>query len=96
MTRTEQLLHDGAEHHWPGSGDDLVIVYRAANDREQRLYFAATISALLRNQDQRSKCLESLARRLPTVSRSGPKRDRIEAARKALERLEQKVEMPCS
>lgn len=91
MTPTERKLHSGAELHWPGSGDDLVTVYRAAPDREVRLYFAVTMAVLLRNQDQRSKCLESLARRLPTVSRSGPKRDRIEAALAALERLEAKV-----
>lgn len=90
MTRTEKKLHVGAEQWWPGSGDDLVLVYRSYNqdgDRGGSMWAAATIAVLLREPAARSRCLAELTDKLPTSSKIGPKHDRSCAAAVALTRL---------
>lgn len=89
MTRAERALHSGAEGHWPGSGDDLVTVYRAyAPEREGALWAAVTLSSLLQSTAARASCLEALRRRLPvSTRRGGPKAARRAAAMEAIDRL---------
>lgn len=90
VTRTERSLYRGAERHWPGCGDDLVVVYRAyaPEDREGALWAAATLSSLLQSTAARASCLEALRRRLPvSTRRGGPKAARRAAAMEAIDRL---------
>lgn len=91
MTRTECKLFDGANLHWPGSGMDLVTVYRAFPGRELRLWAAAMIAVLLREPRDRTGCLAEMRKRLPKVTRQGPKALRVDAAKLALDRLEDAV-----
>ena len=93
MTRTEKKLHLGAEYWWPGSGDDLVLVYRAyAADRQMSLWAAVTLASLLRQPEERRGCLAELRKGLPTSTRLGPKQGRIKAALAALDHLDAALE----
>lgn len=88
MTRAETKLHQGAEGLWPGSGDDLVTVYRAFTGRSDSFWCAAMIAAMLRGMGTREKALASLRERVPRAGRPGPKMQRAEAALAALDRLD--------
>ena len=88
MTRTERKLHEGAEHLWPGSGDDLAIVYRAFAAHGAVAYWcAATIATMLHGLVPRAEAIDTLRTHLPRATRPGPKMDRATAADAALDRL---------
>lgn len=89
--RTRDLLWLGAQHHWTGAEDHVVAVYAwfDAVNPEQRLWSAATISAMLQAPTQRQTCLAALRERLGvSPSRSGPKLKRYDAALAGLDALD--------
>lgn len=89
--RTRDMLWRGAQHHWTGAEDHVVAVYAwfDAVNPEQRLWSAATISAMLQAPTQRQGCLAGLRRSLgERPARRGPKMDRYDAALAGLDALD--------
>ncbi len=82
-TRTEKILHGGAEHHLPGSGDALVTILRCATG----LRMAATINRFLLDPDTREATLVDMRGQVKKPSRKGAKLDRYVAAVEALDEL---------
>jgi hypothetical protein len=93
MPKDETDLRHGAAVLWPGSSEYLVTVYQCLKHAKRGgwLLAGATINSLLNGpKSERAGCLRHLRSQVEDAisTRNGPKRERYDAAIKALDRLD--------